>query len=305
MDGRCYIRAMPSTETPMRVIDPPERIRPTLLERVLFPAIHLDDTALSRAVRGKSILVTGATFGIGEALALRLGAVGARLFLVARTEEKLRETARKIQESGGSADWFACDLYRPEFVDSLLSHLSDRGEDFDVFVNNAGKSIRRSIWESLEREHDFSRTMEINYHAPVRLCLRLIPGLAGRGGQILNISAANVLLPPAPLWAAYQASKTAFDQWLRCASPELRAKGMTTTSVYLPLVRTRMIEPTREYAKLPAMDPNQVAAAICRCIVRRSRTFKPWWLPWVEPLAYLTRGLLAYGHERDCRRARK
>jgi short-subunit dehydrogenase len=147
-----------------------------------------------------------------------------------------------------------------------------------VFVNNAGKSIRRSVFDSLDRLHDFSRTMNLNYFGPVQLLLSLIPTLVARQGQVINISAVNVLLAPAPKWAAYQASKTAFDQWFRCVGPELNARGVSTTSIYLPLVRTRMIEPTPEYKNMPAMQPEQVAQLICRAINSRRRTYGPWWL---------------------------
>jgi NAD(P)-dependent dehydrogenase (short-subunit alcohol dehydrogenase family) len=75
---------------------------------------------------------------------------------------------------------------------------------------------------------------------------------------VINVSAVNVLLVPAPKWAAYQASKTAFDQWFRSVGPELNARGVSTTSIYLPLVRTRMMEPTKEYKNMPAMQPEQV-----------------------------------------------
>jgi len=120
--------------------------------------------------------------------------------------------------------------------------------------------------------------MELNYFGPVQLMLGLIPVLVARQGQVINISAINVLLLPPPTWAAYQASKTAFDQWLRCVAPELNARGVSTTTIYLPLVRTRMIEPTPAYRNLPAMLPEQAAQLICRAIITRKRTYAPWWL---------------------------
>jgi short-subunit dehydrogenase len=95
---------------------------------------------------------------------------------------------------------------------------------------------------------------------------------------VINISAVNVLLAPAPKWAAYQASKTAFDQWFRCVAPELNARGVATTTLYLPLVRTRMIAPTPHYRDAPAMAPEQVAALVCRALLSRRRTYAPWWL---------------------------
>jgi short-subunit dehydrogenase len=120
--------------------------------------------------------------------------------------------------------------------------------------------------------------MNLNYFGPVQLLLALIPTLVVRRGHVINISAVNVLLASPPKWAAYQASKTAFDQWFRCVGPELNARGVGTTSIYIPLVRTRMIEPTQEYRNVPAMLPEQVARLICRAINSRRRTYGPWWL---------------------------
>ena len=120
--------------------------------------------------------------------------------------------------------------------------------------------------------------MALNYFAPVQLLLHLIPQLEKNKGQVINISAVNVLLPPAPYWAAYQASKSAFDQWWRSVSPELNAKDIATTTIYLPLVRTRMIVPTKIYDKVPAMSPQHVAKIIAKTIYTQRKQFKPWWL---------------------------
>jgi short-subunit dehydrogenase len=120
--------------------------------------------------------------------------------------------------------------------------------------------------------------MNVNYVGPVQLLLSLIPVFVARQGHVINVSAVNVLLVPMPKWAAYQASKTAFDQWFRCVAPELNARGLRTTTIYLPLVRTRMIKPTKAYKKMPAMQPEHVAQLICQAILSRKRTYAPWWL---------------------------
>ncbi len=250
-----------------------------LLEFLLFPPTWLNQTKLEKAVNGKTILITGATFGIGEKLAYQLAKTGANLILVARTEEKLVEIKNNI---GGNVTIFPCDLTDIKSVENLLRELQNLPNGVDIFVNNAGKSILRSIYESLDRFHDFQRTMALNYFAPVQLLLGLIPILEKNQGQIINVSAVNVLMIPAPFWSAYQSSKTAFDQWFRCISPEINARGIKTTSVYLPLVRTRMIEPTKEYKNAPAMNPNHVAAKICKSIYKHNRYISPWWLVFAE-----------------------
>ena len=258
-----------------------------LLERLLFPPVRIDGPTLRRALAGRTVLVTGASFGIGEQVARLVGAAGARVLLVARTAERLEAVAAAVIEAGGSALVLPCDLDEGDGVERLARRLPDLAPD--VLVSNAGKSIRRPILESLDRFHDVTRTANINFLAPCRLVLAAIPGLIERRGQVVNVSALNVLLQPAPRWAAYQGSKTAFDQWLRSAAPELRAAGVAVTSVYLPLVRTRMIAPTRSYDAVPAMRPERAAAHIVAAMVSRRRQWMPWWLPPVQLASALSR----------------
>jgi short-subunit dehydrogenase len=248
------------------------------MKMLFFPFLGFSRSKLRQCLAGKTVLITGASYGIGESLAEALAQTQAHLLLVARTADKLAEVKQKVQARGGRADVFPCDLTNVAAVDSLLQHLLRLPNGIDVVVSNAGKSIRRSIFDSLDRLHDFARTMNLNYFGPVQLLLALIPTLVARQGQVINISAVNVLLASPPKWAAYQASKTAFDQWFRSVGPELNARGVATTSIYLPLVRTRMIEPTKEYRNVPAMQPGEVASLICRAILSRRRSYGPWWL---------------------------
>jgi short-subunit dehydrogenase len=248
-----------------------------LIEHLLFPPTRVNRSKLTEEVKGKTVLITGASYGIGESLAYALSKSGANLILIARTAEKLEAVKTEIEANGGKAIIFPVDLTKTEQIEDLLNELQKIPNGIDIFVNNAGKSIRRPLMESLDRFHDFTRTMNLNYFAPVRLALGLIPVLRKNHGQIVNISAVNVTLLPAPYWAAYQASKTAFDQWFRCAAPELEAAGIRTSSIYLPLVRTRMIEPTADYKNAPAMSPEHVAWIICRALYTK-KSFAPWWL---------------------------
>ncbi|MEO0984603.1 MAG: SDR family NAD(P)-dependent oxidoreductase [Cyanobacteria bacterium J06639_14] len=265
---------------------------------LFFPFLGFNRAELRRCLAGKTVLITGASYGIGECLADMLADTPAHLLLVARTKAKLLEVKHRIEARGGRADVFPCDLRNPSEVQALLDTLKQHPAKIDIFVSNAGKSIRRSIFDSLDRLHDFTRTINLNYLGPVQLMLALIPSLIARQGHVINISAINVLLIPAPKWAAYQASKTAFDQWFRSAAPELNARGISTTSIYLPLVRTRMIEPTEAYRNLPAMQPEQVATLICQAILSRQRTYAPWWLLTGQLASVLLRGIweMAWSH---------
>ena len=182
-----------------------------------------------------------------------------------------------------------CDLREDAEFRDLSEQILRLVGGVDIVISNAGKSIRRSIFDSLDRFHDVTRTMGVNYLGPVRLLLPLLPGLVARRGHVINISAVNVLLVPARKWAAYQASKAAFDQWFRSVGPELNARGVGTTSVYLPLVRTRMIEPTESYKRMPAMRPEQAAGLVCRAIISRRHVYAPWWLVWGQLASVLFR----------------
>jgi short-subunit dehydrogenase len=246
------------------------------------------------------VLVTGASFGIGRALALQLGSAGARLVLAARSLDRLETLAEQISAAGGSARALVLDLADPSSIETFTDRLSADGVTVDVVVHNAGKSIRRLVTRSLDRD-DHQRTMAVDYLGPVQLQLALLPAmLARRGGHVIGVSSLGVRLPPAPRWAAYTAAKTAFDVWLRSARPELRAFGIDTTSVYLGLVHTRMSAPTEGYRTMPGMTPEEAAQVLCRAIVRRPRKVEPWWIrplrilaPWLEGLVdwVLTRHL--------------
>ena len=277
----------------------PGMAMPTFAERVLFPPCRLDAATLERALADRTVVITGASFGIGAEVARLVGAAGARVILVARTVSRLEEVAHEMTRRGGTAVALPCDLNDPAAVGRLADELVRLAPD--ILVSNAGKSIRRPIMQSLDRFGDVTRTANINFLSPCRIALALAPGLLARGGQIVNVSAANVLLQPAPGWAAYQASKTAFDQWLRSAAPEWRARGMAVSTLYLPLVRTRMIAPTRRYDTVPAMQPAQAARHVAAVMLSRRSAWTPWWLPPVQLASSLARRpweRLAERHER-------
>lgn len=246
---------------------------------------------LRAAVAGKTVLVTGASYGIGEATARRVGAAGATVLLLARSAERLDEVAAEITDAGGQAHAHPVDLTDLAAVRKVAAEMLARHDHVDVVVNNAGKSIRRSVHLSYDRIHDFERTMAVNYLGPVQLLLGLLPTMRRRGhGHIVNVSTAAVPMPPMPRWGSYQASKTAFDVWLRSIAPEIHADGVTTTSIYMPLVRTRMSQPTPGLRRVPALRPEQAAALVARAIVLKPPRITPWWMWPVQVAAVLAPG---------------
>lgn len=262
------------------------------LERFLFLSTNLNIAKLERAVKGKTILITGASSGIGEQVAYQLADINVHLILVARREERLATIKADFEKKTANVSIFRADLRNAEEIEKLLLFIHQLPKGIDIVISNAGISINRSIKHSLNRYHDFTRTMAINYFAPVQLLLSVIPLLDKNKGQIINISSVNVLLLPIPYWAAYQASKSAFDTWFRSAAPELKVMGISTSTLYLPLVRTPMIKPTAAYEKMPAMCPSHVAKIICQSMYTQKKRYRPWWLIFGQWTSLLCRGII-------------
>ncbi|MGO1059924.1 SDR family NAD(P)-dependent oxidoreductase [Planococcus sp. FY231025] len=248
------------------------------LDAAMFPAIPCNLERLYKHLHGKTILITGASSGIGKELALLLADADVHLVLTARREVLLTDLQQEIAPKAAKVTVIPADLREDAGLEKVSAGLHALPEGLDVMVSNAGLSINRTIFQSLDRPHDFSRTMAINYFAPVRLLLSAIPLLEKNKGQIINVSTINALMTPMPDWAAYQASKAAFDTWLRSAAPELKQRGIAVSSVYLPLVRTPMIEPTRNYRNAPALTAPHAAGLIARTLYTQKRTVRPWWM---------------------------
>ena len=235
------------------------------------------DKQLARAVRGKTVMITGASSGIGRATALRVGAAGGRVLLVARGLEALEQTRAEIRAAGGEAYVHRCDLADLSDIERMAKEVLDEHGRVDVLVNNAGRSIRRSIALSYDRMHDFERTMQLNYFGPVRLILSVLPimrqrGADGRrGGHIINVSSIGVQTN-IPRFSAYVASKAALDAFSRCIASEIIDDGVHITTIHMPLVRTPMIAPTTMYDRFPTMSPAEAADMICKAMIRRPKT---------------------------------
>jgi NAD(P)-dependent dehydrogenase (short-subunit alcohol dehydrogenase family) len=248
------------------------------IDTMVNPPRVSDPDRLRGAVSGKTALVTGASYGVGEATSRKLAAAGATVLLLARSADKLDELAASVNAGGGHAVAYPTDLTDEAQVSAAARKITDDHGALDVVVSNAGKSIRRSLHHQYDRPHDFERTIDINYLGPIRLLLGLLPAMRERGsGHIVNISSIGVRVPPGPQWGAYQASKGAFDMWLRSVAPELHADGVEVTSVYMALIRTRMIEPTPMLNRLPGLDPDEAADVVAKAIIERPRTIEPRW----------------------------
>jgi NAD(P)-dependent dehydrogenase (short-subunit alcohol dehydrogenase family) len=230
---------------------------------------------LRAAVRDRLVMVTGASSGIGAAVALRVGEAGGSVVLVARGAEALEETAAAVSEAGGSADVRPCDLADMEALDAMARDvLADHGR-IDILVNSAGRSIRRSVALSYDRFHDFERTMRLNYFAAVRLILRMLPGMRERGfGHIVNLSSVGVQAR-VPRFAGYIASKAALDAFSDAVQAEVLDDGVRFTTIHMPLVRTPMISPTEIYDRFPALTPAEAGDLVAGALIHRPRRVSP------------------------------
>jgi NAD(P)-dependent dehydrogenase (short-subunit alcohol dehydrogenase family) len=230
-------------------------------ERHLDPDLHIDRT-LRGTVGGQVVLVTGGSSGIGLAAAHKFAEAGAVTIICGRDQDKLDEACREAKEKGYGFIAYPVDLSDMADCDRFVQLLQDKHGGVDFLVNNAGRSIRRAIESSYDRFHDFERTMQLNYFGCLRITMGLLPAMVEKHkGHVVNISSIGVLTN-APRFSAYVASKAALDAWTRCAASEFADRGVTFTTINMPLVRTPMIAPTNIYNNVPTLSPEEAADMI-------------------------------------------
>jgi NAD(P)-dependent dehydrogenase (short-subunit alcohol dehydrogenase family) len=237
-------------------------------ERHLDPDLFIDHS-LSGKVKGRTVLITGGSSGIGKAAALKIAAAGAKVLICARGVEELAIAHKEITDAGGVCHTYVADLAELKSCDELVAKIVAEQGGVDILVNNAGRSIRRAIASSYDRFHDFERTMQLNYFGSLRLIMGVLPGMTDRHrGHIINISSIGVLTN-APRFSAYVASKAALDAFSRCAQAEFSDNGINFTTINMPLVKTPMIAPTKMYESVPTLSPEEAADMIVEAIIER------------------------------------
>jgi len=235
---------------------------------------HLDPEALTERnlrniLHDRVVVVTGASSGIGRATAQLVGRHGARVVLVSRTKEKLEALKAEVEAGGGRAFVYPTDLSDLEQCDAMIKRVLAEHGQVDILINNAGRSIRRSVEASYDRFHDFQRTMQLNYFGAVKLMLAVLPGMRERRrGHIINISSIGTQAFP-PRFGAYVASKSALAALSRCIGPEVADDGVAITNIHMPLVRTPMIAPTGIYKNFPTSSPDEAAELVASAILTR------------------------------------
>ena len=239
-------------------------------ERELDPDLY-KDRSLGGAIGGKVVMITGASSGIGQAAAEKVAAAGAKVLLVARSADKLEVIKEEIEAAGGEAYVHPCDLADVDDIERMGKEVLEEHGHVDILVTNAGRSIRRSVALSYDRFHDYERTMQLNYFGSLQLILTLLPRMRERkSGHIINVSSIGVQTNT-PRFSAYVASKAALDAFSRTIASEIIDDRVHITSIYMPLVRTAMIAPTKMYDAFPTMTPDEAAELITGAMISKPK----------------------------------
>ena len=216
---------------------------------------------------GRHVIITGASSGIGRASAVAVAARGATVFALARNGDALKEVIGEIRDAGGQAHAFTCDVTDAASVEHTVADILDRFGHVDYLVNNAGRSIRRSVGASTDRFHDYERVMAVNYFGAVRMVLALLPHWQERRfGHVVNVSSAGVQAS-SPRYSAYLPTKAALDAFAEVVSTETLSSHVTFTTIHMPLVRTPMITPSRRLNPIPAISAEHAAAMVVRGLI--------------------------------------
>jgi thioester reductase-like protein/NADP-dependent 3-hydroxy acid dehydrogenase YdfG len=237
-------------------------------------ARHLDPDRARRddpagPLVGRHVIITGASSGIGRASAIAVAERGACVFALARNGEALDDLVAEIRANGGQAHAFACDVTDPASVEHTVKDILGRFDHVDYLVNNAGRSIRRSVVNSTDRLHDYERVMAVNYFGAVRMVLALLPHWQQRRfGHVVNVSSAGVQAR-SPKYSSYLPSKAALDAFAEVVASETLSDHITFTNIHMPLVATPMIVPSRRLNPVRAISAEHAAAMVVRGLIEK------------------------------------
>lgn len=235
-------------------------------------AEHLDPDRARRddphgPLQGRHVIITGASSGIGRAAAIAIAERGATVFALARNGAALDALVAEIRANGGAAHAFTCDVTDSASVEHTVKDILGRFDHVDYLVNNAGRSIRRSVVNSTDRLHDYERVMAVNYFGAVRMVLALLPHWRERRfGHVVNVSSAGVQARN-PKYSSYLPTKAALDAFSDVVGSEVLSDHITFTNIHMPLVRTPMIVPSHRLNPVPAISPERAAAMVVRGLV--------------------------------------
>lgn len=235
-------------------------------------AHHHFERMARRRLKEASVVITGASSGIGRATALELARRGAWLTLIARREEALDTLAGEVRKLGGRAIVHRCDVTDPNALKDAAREANATYGGIDAWVNNAGVFVMGDFEQT--PNDVFHRAMEVNFHAYVYGAKAALPFFrARRGGVLINVGSVESRLT-APHATAYASSKFAVRGLSRSLRQELEGSGISVCTVMPPSTDTPLFEHTANFTgkKIkpaePVIAPSRVACAIARCIQR-------------------------------------
>jgi 3-oxoacyl-[acyl-carrier protein] reductase len=206
---------------------------------------------------GRVALVTGASRGIGQAIARALADEGAQLAILATGLEGASKVAEVLRASGGKAHAVAADVASPTALDAALSEVRRALGPVDILVNNAGIALRRPLSDTADA--DFERVMAVNLAGPFYLARRLLPAMVSRGwGRLVNVSSISGTLGTSGM-TAYCASKWGLNGLTRALAEEVKGQGVLVAAVLPGSTDTQMLSGS---GFPPRMTPEEVAKVV-------------------------------------------
>jgi short-subunit dehydrogenase len=212
------------------------------------------------SLAGKTAVVSGASKGLGHALALRLSERGTDLVLLARDSTRLDQVAAESRDRGIRCDPIACDLSKPGEIAAACARIKAIG-GVDILINNAGHGYYKPFLDHSPDEHD--AIIDVNIRALIHLTHRLLPSLLQQGsGHIVNI-ASDVSSTPIANMAVYAASKFAVRGFTLSLAREIKDKGIKVSLINPGIIDTAFNE-SEPGTKDPSwsLRPDELAALI-------------------------------------------
>lgn len=229
-----------------------------------------------RTVRGQTVIVTGATSGIGRETALAFARAGANIVAAGRRDERLKELVGEIEARGGQALAVRTDVAEQAQVEALIEKAAKRFDQIDILVNNAGVGIAAPFAEqSIE---DFRRVMEVNFWGAVYACKAAVPLMRAQrgGGLIVNVSSI-MGKRGVPFETAYCASKFALAGFSEALRTEVMSAGIDVTTVFPGAVESEIWDSASNQTgmAMPNAFPKFPATELARILVQNTRLPQP------------------------------
>lgn len=229
----------------------------------------------------KTVIITGASAGIGTALAREFARRGYNVGLMARRADRLEALAAELRKGGTKVEIGIVDIARDETVHAAVDALREKLGELDVFVANAGiTTINRTGAGDITRDKEVFAVNLIGAIASLDAAAKYFR--AKKRGHLVGISSIAGITP-IPGSGSYSASKAALSSWLRAAGVELRKHGISVTAIHPGFIKSELVPEMEKYPFIIEAEPaaKQMVDAI---EAKKSSVIVPWW-PWAPMLA--------------------